>query len=186
MIFLYPEIRVIPVYVEHWLSLCRECDRWVTRVFWQWSRHQHLAKILLDPVQIQCTLTSCGKACSVLTHPALSCPDLSFPVLSWMALCCPIRSDMSWPFLSGPVVSCSILTSPVLSYLVLSSLNMTWPFLSCLSDLPLPVLTLFSQQQLLEQKSLNTIGLRPHRNKSSSSLDLKVTSFHNNTFWCLC
>ena len=62
MVLLYPKIRVIPVYVEHWLLLCRECDRWGTRVFGQWSRHWQLANILSDPVQIQCTLTSWEKA----------------------------------------------------------------------------------------------------------------------------
>ena len=34
----------------------------MTRVFGRWSGHRHLANILSDPVQIQCTLTSWLKA----------------------------------------------------------------------------------------------------------------------------
>ena len=62
---LYPEIRGIFMYVDHWILLCRERDRWGTRVFGRWSRHRQLANILSDPVQIQCHVTSCGKACSL-------------------------------------------------------------------------------------------------------------------------
>ena len=71
MVFLYPKIRGIPVYVDHWLLPCRECDHGGTRVFGQWSRHWTLANILSDPVQIQCTLTSCGKACIYYHHPCV-------------------------------------------------------------------------------------------------------------------
>ena len=39
MVFLYPKIRGIPVYVDSCLLPCRECDRGGTRVFGQWSRH---------------------------------------------------------------------------------------------------------------------------------------------------
>ena len=39
MVFLYPKIRGIPVYVDYCLLPCRECDRGGTRVFGQWSRH---------------------------------------------------------------------------------------------------------------------------------------------------
>ena len=67
MVFLFPKIRGVPVYVAYSLLPRRECDRWGTREFGQWSRHWHLANILSDPVQIQCTLTSCGKACEHLS-----------------------------------------------------------------------------------------------------------------------
>ena len=53
MVFMYPEIRVIPMHVEHWLSLCLECNCWMARVFRRWSRHQYLANLLSDPMQIQ-------------------------------------------------------------------------------------------------------------------------------------
>ena len=64
---LYPEIRGISVYVNHWILLRRERDRWGTRMFGRWSRHRHFSNIVSDPVQIQCTLTSWLKACTRYT-----------------------------------------------------------------------------------------------------------------------
>ena len=149
MVFLFPKIRGVPVYVDYWLLPRRECDRWGTRVFGQWSRHWTLANILSDPMQIQCTLTLCGKACelpfcvekdftSMLLDGRIACKDIlilhepTFCVKQglhfiWLMVTLPVR--IFYSFLNCPFVLSKIsLWSWVMIALPEKELE---PFMNC-------------------------------------------------------